>query len=40
MSNYRIKYGIVTNNIKCQIGLNHCDGIVKTIEMDISFNNF
>jgi hypothetical protein len=40
MSNYRIKYGIITNNIKCQIGLHHCDGIVKTIEMDISFNNF
>jgi hypothetical protein len=30
-------YGIIINNLKCQIGLHHCDGLVETIEMDISF---
>jgi hypothetical protein len=40
MSNYRIKHGIITNNLKCQFGLHHCDGLVETIEMDISFDNF
>jgi hypothetical protein len=39
MSNYRIKYGIITNNIKCQFGL-HCDGLVKTIKIDMSFAYF
>jgi hypothetical protein len=37
MSNYRIKYGIITNNLKWKFGLCHCDGLVETIEMDISF---
>jgi hypothetical protein len=37
MSNYRIKYSIITNNIKFQFGLHHCDGLVETIEMDILF---
>jgi hypothetical protein len=37
MRNYRIKYGIITNNIKCQFGLHHCDGLVEMIEMDILF---
>jgi hypothetical protein len=37
MSNYRMKCGIITNNIKCQFGLHHCDGLIKMIEMDISF---
>jgi hypothetical protein len=37
MSNYRIKYGIITNNIKCQFGLHHCNGLIKMIEMDILF---
>jgi hypothetical protein len=40
MSDYRIKYDIITNNIKCQFGLHHCDGLVETIKMDISFDNF
>jgi hypothetical protein len=40
MSNYGIKYIIITNSIKCQFGLHHCDGLVETIEMDISFDNF
>jgi hypothetical protein len=38
MSNYRIKYGIITNNLKCQFELHHCDGLVEMIEMDISFS--
>jgi hypothetical protein len=37
MSNYRIKYNIITNNIKCQFELHHCDGLDETIEMDILF---
>jgi hypothetical protein len=37
MSNYRIKYGIIQNNLKYQFGLRRCDGLVQTIEMDISF---
>jgi hypothetical protein len=37
MSNYRIKYSIITNNIKFQFGLHHCDRLVETIEMDILF---
>jgi hypothetical protein len=40
MNNYRIKYGIVTNNIKCQFGLHHCDRHIDAIEMDISFAYF
>jgi hypothetical protein len=40
MSNYRIKYGIITNNIKCQFGLHHYGGLVEMMEMDISFDNF
>jgi hypothetical protein len=40
MSNYRIEYGIVTNNIKCQFGLHHYDRLVDKIKMDISFDNF
>jgi hypothetical protein len=31
---------IITNNLKCQSGLHHCDKLVETIEMDISFDNF
>jgi hypothetical protein len=31
------RYGIIINNLKCQIDLHHCDGLVETIEMDISF---
>jgi hypothetical protein len=38
MSNYGIKYIIITHRLKCQFGLYHCDGLVKTIEMDISFS--
>jgi hypothetical protein len=37
MSEYGIKYIIITNNIKCQFGLDHCDGLVGTIKMDILF---
>jgi hypothetical protein len=37
MSHYRIQYSIITNNIKIQLELHHCDGLVETIEMDISF---
>jgi hypothetical protein len=40
MSNYRIKYGIITNNLKYQFGLHHCDGLDETIETDISFACF
>jgi hypothetical protein len=40
MSNYRIKYGIIQNNLKYQFGLLHYDGLVKTIEVDISFAYF
>ena len=31
---------IIINNLKCQFGLHHCDGLVETIEMDISFVYF
>jgi hypothetical protein len=31
------RYGIIINNLKCQIGLHHCNRLVETIEMDISF---
>jgi hypothetical protein len=40
MSNYRIKYIIIKNYHKCKFWLHHCDGLVKTIEMDISFAYF
>jgi hypothetical protein len=40
MSNYGIKYTIITNNLNCHFGLYHCDGLVETIEMDISFACF
>jgi hypothetical protein len=40
MINYGIKYGIITNNLECQFGLHHCDGLVETIEMNLSFDNF
>jgi hypothetical protein len=31
------RYGIIINNLKCQIDLHHYDGLVETIEMDTSF---
>jgi hypothetical protein len=34
MSNYGIKYIINTNNLKCQFGVHHCDGLVETIKID------
>jgi hypothetical protein len=37
MSNYGIKYIIITNSLKCQFGMHHCDGLVKKIKMDILF---
>jgi hypothetical protein len=37
MSNYRIKYDITTNNIKCQFELHHCNGLSEMIEMAILF---
>jgi hypothetical protein len=37
MSSYDIKYIIITNSLKCQFGLPHCNGLVETIEMDILF---
>jgi hypothetical protein len=40
MINYGIKYAIITNNLECQFGLHHCDGLVETIEMNLSFDNF
>jgi hypothetical protein len=40
MRNYRIKYGIITSNLKCQFGLHHCDEFVELIETDILFVNF
>jgi hypothetical protein len=40
MSNYGIKYIIVTINIKCQFGLQHCDELVETIKLDILFIYF
>jgi hypothetical protein len=40
MSNYGIKHIIITNRLKCQFGIHHCDGLVETIEMDISFAYF
>jgi hypothetical protein len=35
MSNYRIKHGIITNSLTCQIGLHRCDGLVEMIKMNI-----
>jgi hypothetical protein len=40
MSNYKIKYGIVTNNSKFQFRLHHCDGLVEMIKLDILFIYF
>jgi hypothetical protein len=40
MSNYRRKYGIITNNLKWQYVLSHCNRLVEMIEMDISFVYF
>jgi hypothetical protein len=40
MSDYRIKYDIITNNLKCQSGLYHCDELIETIKLDILFINF
>jgi hypothetical protein len=40
MSNYRIKYGIITNNSTCQFRLHHCDGLVEMIKLDILFIYF
>jgi hypothetical protein len=37
MSNFGIKYIIITNSLKCQFGLHYCDGLVEVIEMDILF---
>jgi hypothetical protein len=37
MNNYRIKCGIITNNIKFQFGLYNYDGLVQMIKMDILF---
>jgi hypothetical protein len=37
MSKYGIKYIIINNSLKCQVGLHHCDEVVEMIEMDISF---
>jgi hypothetical protein len=34
------RFGIIINNLKCQIGLHYCNGLVETIEMDISFAYF
>jgi hypothetical protein len=31
------RYGLIIKNPKCQIDLHHCNGLVETIEMDISF---
>jgi hypothetical protein len=35
MSNYGIKYIMITNSHKCQVGLHHRDGLIETIKMDI-----
>jgi hypothetical protein len=32
------RYDIIINNLKFQIGLHHCDGIVEMIETDISLH--
>jgi hypothetical protein len=40
MSNYKIKCGMITNNIKCRFGLQYCDGHVKAIETDILLGYF
>jgi hypothetical protein len=40
MSNHGIKYIMITNSLKCQVGLYHCDGLVKMIKMDILFVYF
>jgi hypothetical protein len=37
MSNYRIKYGIITNNLKCQLELHHFNELIEMIKMDILF---
>jgi hypothetical protein len=31
------RYGIIINNLKCHIGLHHCNRLIETIEMEISF---
>jgi hypothetical protein len=40
MSNYGIKYIMITYSLKCKDRLHHCDGLVETIQMDISFAYF
>jgi hypothetical protein len=40
MSNYRIRNGFITNNLKCQFGMHLCDGFIEKIEMDISLAYF
>jgi hypothetical protein len=40
VSNYGIKYNIITNSLECQFGLCHYDVFVETVEMDISFAYF
>jgi hypothetical protein len=40
MSNYGIKNIIITNNLKCQSKLHHCDKLVEKIEIHISFDKF
>jgi hypothetical protein len=40
MSNYRIKYGIITNNLKCQFRRHRCDRLVETIKMNILLDYF
>jgi hypothetical protein len=37
MSNYGIKYIIITSSLKYQFGLHHCDGLVEMIKVDILF---
>jgi hypothetical protein len=36
-SRYDIKYIIITNSLKCQFGLHHCNGPVETTKMEILF---
>jgi hypothetical protein len=38
--NQRLIKSIIINNLKCQIELHQCDGLVEMIEMDISFAYF
>jgi hypothetical protein len=40
MSNYGIKYIIITNSLKCQNELHHSDELVETIETDILLGHF